>query len=267
MKKLFIILISIFGLSACIKNDVPFPYVFGEIFSLTIEGQNGHSSISTENQTVEIIVPFGTDKSQLSIADFEITEGATCSPDINEVEDFSSPVKLTISTYQDYEWTVTVIEDDFEIDFHQFKIKGQTSSEIEIDRRRIEVIIPDSLEIKNLSVISFDYAPKEIIVSPNPSEVHDFSSPVSFFFDDIEWIVEVQYEDDEIEEEIDGNQILYSDFQKWYYGGRKANESSDKRKFYLPGENFDDTPWRTGDVGAADLFLPASVKTVKSLSR
>ncbi|WP_281612990.1 PCMD domain-containing protein [Flammeovirga sp. SubArs3] len=260
MKKLFTILIALFGLSACIKNDIPFPYLFGEILSISMEGQSDQSSISTEHQTVEIKVPYGTDKTQLSIVDFEITEGAKCTPDIKDMTDFSLPVHLTITTYQEYDWTITVIEDDFEINLHHFEIEGQLSARIDKDLQRIQVIIPDTLAIEDLSITTFDYSPNDIIVSPNPFEIHDFSSPVSFFFDDIEWIIEVEYDDEEIEKS--GDQILYSNFQSWYYGGRNAGETPNNRKFYIPGEDFDTTPWRTGDVGAADLVVATGVRTV-----
>ncbi|MBB3699523.1 PCMD domain-containing protein [Flammeovirga yaeyamensis] len=260
MKKLITIVIAVLALSGCIKNDVPYPYIFGEIISLQIEGQNGNAIISQENQTVEIRVPFGMDRTQLKITDLVMTEEATIYPKIEELMDFSSPVTFTVSTYQDYDWTVTVIEDDFDIIMHEFEIEGQVSSEIDQSNRIIRVVISDTLDIENLNVVQFSYSPEQVPVLPYPFDVHDFSSEVTFLFDDIEWRVEVTYDDGEIENI--GEQIMYSDFKTWYYGGRKANESNNSRKFNIPGEDFDGTPWRTGDVGAADLIIPTGVRTV-----
>ncbi|NME72270.1 PCMD domain-containing protein [Flammeovirga aprica] len=260
MKNIILLLIVTLGLSACIKNDIPYPYVFGEIMSFQLEEQNGNAIISEENQTVEIRVPFGTDRSALHLKTIEMTEDATITPDPFEVTDYTEDVVFTVSTYQDYEWTVSVIEEDFDIIFNAFEIEGQISAAIDQSNHTIDVIIADEMDIRNLTIKTFDYSPYEVAVVPYPFDVRDFSSEVVFIFDEIEWTVKVTYQDGETERI--GDQILYSDFMTWYYGGRKSNESNNSRKFFLPGENFEGTPWRTGDVGAADLIIPTGVRTV-----
>ncbi|KXX70836.1 PCMD domain-containing protein [Flammeovirga sp. SJP92] len=260
MKKIILLLTVTLGLGACIKNDIPFPYIFGKIISFQLEEQSGNAIISEEDQSVEIRVPYGTDRSALHVTGIELTEEATITPDPFEVTDYTEDVKFVISTYQEYEWTVSVIEDDFDIVFHNFEIEGQISADINQSNYTIDVVIEDNADIKNLTIKTFHYAPEDVPVVPYPYDVRDFSEGVVFIFDEIEWTINVTYQDGETERI--GDQILYSDFMTWYYGGRKSNEANNSRKFYIPGEDFEGTPWRTGDVGAADLIIPTGVRTV-----
>ncbi|NLR93906.1 PCMD domain-containing protein [Flammeovirga agarivorans] len=254
----FIILLSLL-FTSCIKNDVPYPYIFGEILSFQLEVQEGGAMISSDEQRIEVLVPFGTDITNLEIVDLTFTEDATITPSFNEVKDFSEEVRFTVSTYQDYEWTVHVIEADFNVNITSFSIEGQIAAEIDNMNRIVKVKIPFYLDKENLFIETFSYSPADAIVFPLPQDTHDFSEDVIFSFEGIEWTIQVDYDNDE---ERIGDQILYSDFNTWYYGGRKEDESNANRKFYLPGSTFDATPWRTGDVGAADLIIPTGVQTV-----
>ncbi|OHX64544.1 PCMD domain-containing protein [Flammeovirga pacifica] len=260
MQKYIFSFISLLVLSSCLKNDIPYPYIFGSVNSFQIEGQKGNAIISDEHMTIEVKVPYGTDLSQLKVADIDIIEGGTFSPKKEEMTDFTQGIDFMVTTYQDYTWSISVIEDDFNIVIHQLEIEGQISSDIDELNQKITVIIPNNLSIEQLKVVSFDYFPTSVEAVPNIFEVVDFTTPQKVSFEGIEWTIEVLYEDDNIE--LVGDQIVFSNFMSWYYGGRKSDESNNSRKFYLPGEEFDTTPWRSGDVGAADLIIPTGVETV-----
>lgn len=80
----------------------------------SIEGQIGETSIDIENNTVMLIMPFGTNVEALTPV-LELPDNATVSPASEEVNDFSSPVSYIV-TAQDgssQEWIVSIaVEDD-----------------------------------------------------------------------------------------------------------------------------------------------------------
>lgn len=119
-----------------IEDDIPYPFIESAITAIQVEGQcnetgTGFSSavINNENHTVLLYVSDDVDVSRLSITRLEVSNDATISVDKNvcvnpanfpsksfkEVSNpddtrinFSAPVKFTLTTYQDYEWTVSV---------------------------------------------------------------------------------------------------------------------------------------------------------------
>ncbi|MBB6462215.1 PCMD domain-containing protein [Flammeovirga kamogawensis] len=247
-------------LTSCINNDVPYPYTFGEILSFQLEEQEGAAIISVDEQTIEVRVPYGTDKSHLSILDIEVTEGAVLTPPINQVSDFTDDVFFNVAIYEDFIWKVNVIESDFDAIISSFVIEGQVSSEIDIIAKVVNVEIPSYMDKSNLVVDTLTYIPDEVMVYPAINELTDFSEVVTLNFEGIEWSINVNYVNEGIEKI--GDQVLYSDFNTWYYGGRDPEESDENRKFFIPGTSFSSTPWRTGDVGAADLIISTGVRTV-----
>ncbi|OHX67160.1 PCMD domain-containing protein [Flammeovirga pacifica] len=203
MKKLYkLIVISILiAFSSCIKNDIPYPTVFGEFLHFTIEDQVGATRISTAEQTVTIRVPSNADLTNLTVDSVVITADAMVSPDPLEVIDFSEKVIFTIKTYQEYDWEVIVEkEDEEEISLSDFTIEGQVRAEINQENQTIDVIMPSGVSLEDLTISVFDYNPISAVVSPLPSETHDFTNPVVFTFNDtLSWTVNVSnLEDDEI---------------------------------------------------------------------
>ena len=82
-----------------------------EILAFHIEGQLGESVIDNENHTVAVNVSTAADMTDLT-AQIEITEGATMTPAIEEVKNFSAPVELVLTsedktTVNTYTVTVT----------------------------------------------------------------------------------------------------------------------------------------------------------------
>lgn len=66
-------------------------------------------SIDGPGRTVSLVLPYDTDPSAVTVTEFSMTEGAVCTPAIKVGDkiDLSSPLTLTLHTYDDYLWTVT----------------------------------------------------------------------------------------------------------------------------------------------------------------
>lgn len=98
-----------------------------EITSFVIDGQIGETEIDQENNTIQLVVPIGTDVTAL-IPEFEISTYATAVPGIGIPADFST-TQAYIVTAQDgttQEWIVDVqIEKD--VTAPTFEVNGNTS--------------------------------------------------------------------------------------------------------------------------------------------
>ena len=47
--------LSVFALGACIQNDIPYPYIKGEITAFEVEGQTGDAAVSYTHLTLPTI--------------------------------------------------------------------------------------------------------------------------------------------------------------------------------------------------------------------
>ncbi|WP_281612951.1 PCMD domain-containing protein [Flammeovirga sp. SubArs3] len=255
--KKLMLLTCLIIVSACIKNDIPYPYIVGEFTYFTIEGQIGASVISPEERRVQIQVSSDMDLANLKVDSVAYTEDAIVTPDPYEVVDFTVPVKFTISTYQDYDWEVNVVKTAEPVVIDSVEIEGMISSTVIAGSKTVRVIMPKESDLSNLGITLFDYTPSTASVSPDPYSLQDFTSTVTFTFnEDDQWFLEVTKENNVDPEP--GEQVEYSDFTTWFWEG---SASIEKNRFYLPGENMG-SPWRSGDKGAADLTFKTYPQTV-----
>ena len=54
--------LSVFALGACIQNDIPYPYIKGEITAFEVEGQTGDAEINKNSRTIVVEVGDGVDR-------------------------------------------------------------------------------------------------------------------------------------------------------------------------------------------------------------
>ena len=112
MKKWFLLAVCAV-LAACDAldaewNDLLHAEVVANILIFEVEGQED-SSIDYSARTVSVLLPEGTDPSRLTIRRFLCTEGAKVRPALEEGSgiDLSKPLKVTLTTYDKYVWTVS----------------------------------------------------------------------------------------------------------------------------------------------------------------
>ncbi len=109
MKKILLYICAALALSACTErwNDLVHTEVPAYINLFDVEGQLS-SVVNATDKTVAILLPYGTDPAALKISRLLITETAVCKPalTVGDVVDLSAPLTVTLSTYDDYVWTV-----------------------------------------------------------------------------------------------------------------------------------------------------------------
>lgn len=97
-----------------IKNDLMIPKDVAGYEIFEIEGQLS-SSINTSKQTVTVTMPADTSLSKLTISKIkytDVTKGQEKLYSKGYVLDLSSPVKVTLHAFRDYEWTITAVNAD-----------------------------------------------------------------------------------------------------------------------------------------------------------
>ena len=210
-KVLYFIFSVFFFYSCAIENDIPYPISEGYITDIEVEGQtaaqgssDSKAIIDKTKRTVSIVVDDAVDITKLRITKLTVSNDAVISIDstvcnnyskfptsgFETLDDlmvsadtrvnFSSPVKLTLKTYQDYEWTINVqqyIE-------RNIVVENQIGNAI-IDEINFNVIIyvAEEQDLSKIKVTTFDLAGKNGSVYPNPTkdEYFDFSEPKTFF--------------------------------------------------------------------------------------
>lgn len=192
--------------SCAIENDIPYPIVEANIESMTVEGQRGADQNSSADaiinknaRTVTLYVNDGVDLSNLKITCLKITSGAELLADSAACKnydkfpttgftsldsiplssdtrmDFTNPVTFTLRTYQDYVWRVTVNQ----IIQRDIEVEGMTDYVIDANSRTVIVYVKDQ-ELTNLNVTKMNLGGEYGTVSPDPTTIKDYSSPVKF---------------------------------------------------------------------------------------
>lgn len=192
--------------SCAIENDIPYPIVEANIESMTVEGQRGADQNSSADaiinknaRTVTLYVNDGVDLSNLKITSLKITSGAELLADSAACKnydkfpttgftsldsiplssdtrmDFTNPVTFTLRTYQDYVWRVTVNQ----IIQRDIDVEGMTDYVIDANSRTVIVYVKDQ-ELTNLNVTKMNLGGEYGTVSPDPTTIKDYSSPVKF---------------------------------------------------------------------------------------
>ena len=110
MKRIIFLLSIALCLPGCNDqwNDLVHSEVVAYIKAFTVEEQV-KCDILTVDKKVDILLPWYADPKAVRLTEFSITDGAVCKPAIKagDVLDLSEPLTITLSTYDDYVWTVT----------------------------------------------------------------------------------------------------------------------------------------------------------------
>ncbi|MBS2210341.1 PCMD domain-containing protein [Carboxylicivirga mesophila] len=221
-KYCFFILITV--LSACIENDIPYPTILGEFTSFEVEHQKGNSVINSQSQTVDIELEETGDPAAVKVLNYSITEGATISPEITTAIDLRDSAVYTISTYQDYVWTIKATQS---IERY-FRIDNQVGNQlIDAEKRTAKAFVVKGSDLNNITVTGLKLAPPDATYEPDPSAIKDFTAEVSIkvSYRDIveEWTLSVEHgegtpgqDDADIEallltEQVDGSETEIAD--------------------------------------------------------
>lgn len=170
-------LLALGGLLAasCIENNLPYPVE--EIRILSVEGEGftvGVSDIDPVARTVTMHLDETTDIAAVEITAVEITENGTSSIELTGTFDMRSPLRVTLSRYQDYEWTISAVQP---IERY-FTVAGQVgAAEIDSASRTATAFLPEGSDLGAVVVTSLKLGPREVTeMYPAIGELTDFTS-------------------------------------------------------------------------------------------
>ena len=89
-------------LSACIKNDIPYPRIKAQILGISADGQIGTAAIDNDKRMVTMELSDTVDLRRVHIETLDLTEGAVSDLPSDSIIDLSKSYTLTLSIYQDY---------------------------------------------------------------------------------------------------------------------------------------------------------------------
>ena len=196
---------GLLAMQACkIENDIPYPIVEGNIESFEVEGQctapggtGSAAQINTSGRTVTLYVDDTVDLTKLRITRFTVSSDAEIQADsaacvdyakfptagfeepANSADtrmDFSDPVKFTLSTYQDYRWTVSVTQ----IIDRKVDVTGMIRSVVDPENRTAIVYVSPETDLSNLTVNAMNLGGASGTVTPDPTAIHDYSKALTF---------------------------------------------------------------------------------------
>lgn len=212
IKKLTYFLLGCLGFASCaIENDIPYPLRVASISSIEVEGQRAAEDatdaaavIDKAAGTVTLYVNDSVDITRLKITrlvldpreatigidsvlcdnyekfptnDFASLDSLPLSA--NTRVDFSEPVTMTLSTYQDYPWKVTVnqiIQRDVDVD-------GMVSHVLDVNSRNVIIYVnpQDVPDLSNVQIKKLNLGGEYGKVTPDPTTVHDFTKSQTFY--------------------------------------------------------------------------------------
>ena len=166
----------LFALGAsCIDNNLPYPVVAIDILGVEGEGFTVTSSdIDPKERVVTLRLDETTDISRVKITDVKITEGGKSSVPLTGTFDLRSPLRVTLSLYQDYEWEIRAEQEIERI----FTVEGQIGSSVfDVSQRTATAQVSLDTDLSNITVTELKLGPRDITaMDPEPEALTDFSS-------------------------------------------------------------------------------------------
>lgn len=210
MKNILYTLLSVSLLFSCaIENDIPYPILEASISSIEVEGQRAGTDSQDKNaiidkaqRTVTLYVNDSVDITRLKITKLMLDprtatigiDSAACvnyekfpTTDFVSLDslplsantrvNFSKPVTLTLSTYQDYLWKITVNQ----IVERTVDVVGMTDYVLDANSRNVIIYVGEDQNLSNIQINKLNLGGEYGQVKPDPTTVHDFSTSQTFY--------------------------------------------------------------------------------------
>ncbi len=191
------LLVPFFG---CIDNDLPYPLILGQVQSMTIEGAT-QIKIDASSQIVSVVLSDTVDLRQVTITEMTITDDSRSTLNAGEVINLCSderygvgdPYSFTISTFQEYEWSIVAEQPITQA----VVLSGSIgSAQFDNDNYKVVVNVAQTEDLYSIKVEEFSLAPSVAVYTPDPYQISDFSRSVAVeasYFGVVEnWTITVQ---------------------------------------------------------------------------
>lgn len=179
--RLFFAALLLFALVAgCIKNDVPYPVIEAAITVFRVQGQKGAANINLAERSVTVDLADTVDVKKVKILQFEVSDNATVSPDVVSVVDMSQPLIYTLTTFQDYVWTIKATQS---IE-RSIELENQVGSAIFDEFSKIAIVsVSNTTPLNNIRVKNMKIGPQGSVITPDFTTVTDFTTAREFKWD------------------------------------------------------------------------------------
>ncbi len=177
MKKLLIYIVFAVGvLSGCIWNDLPYPVVVPNVTSVIVD-EAEKIDIDYSKRVITIYLPETQDIRTVAIRSVQVDQEIAHVPEeLSGVHDLTNPLRFTITTYQDYEWTIVGVRNVT----RYFTVQGQVGASVidEVNHRVLASVGKDE-DIENITVTSLKLgAEGKTTYSIPMEEMKDFSAGI-----------------------------------------------------------------------------------------
>ncbi|MGL5682269.1 MAG: PCMD domain-containing protein [Marinifilaceae bacterium] len=180
--KLGLYIICLLTMAGCISNDIPLPVIYGNVEKIEFRGQE-QCVINTQNRTVTVTLADTVDIQNVLLKSLAVTAKpareheilieATTNLATDTVLNLSNPITFTISTYQEYQWTI-IAEQNIN---YSFTVENQVGDEVvNVKDKMVKVYVPLDQDLTNMTVIEAILGPSIATYSPDPLSLTNFST-------------------------------------------------------------------------------------------
>ena len=167
--------------SGCIKNDIPYPRLQGNITAFEVEGQLSAAVIDSAALTVTVDMADTVDLAQVRLLKFALSDKAVAEPaaDSGDVLDMTASLEYSLATWpgQQYLWTVTATQT-----IERYVRAENQVGEAVISASTFSVKLPisEDVPLDEIVITEVQLGPSNSVITPDPREVHDFTQPQKF---------------------------------------------------------------------------------------
>ena len=195
MKRLTFLTIITVALASCIENDIPMPTIQAVFTAFEVEGAARAPKIDNQLQTVTVYLDELTDPRSVKVDSVAYNEGepVRSSVDFAQRLNLVSPLAVTLSLYQDYQWN---IRSEQEIERY-FEVEGQIGdADIDYINHRVVTLVTAATDIRNIKVKRAKLGPANLTTeSPAIGSITDFSTEqkveISYYGKKEQWTIYV----------------------------------------------------------------------------
>ncbi|MEG1606873.1 MAG: PCMD domain-containing protein [Mucinivorans sp.] len=191
MIRYLLLLLSTITLSACINNDIPLPYVKGDVFKFAVKGQK-ESRIDNVKRLITVVLSDSVDILNSEISQMDITADAKCKLAKGAFIDLSSPYPFDIVTYQTYSWRIETTQP---INRHIVVDNQIGLAQIDVLNCNAIVRVPVGCDVRTINVKEFQLGLSTATTTPSPLGIQDYTLPHTYDVDNFgrkqRWIVHV----------------------------------------------------------------------------
>lgn len=181
----YILILSTLAFASCIENDIPLPYIKGNVIKFEANGQV-ESKIDPSGNIISLVLSDTVNIEKARISLMEITKDAKSTLNQGDVVNLLTDTLFDITTYQVYRWRLSVKQP---INRH-VTVDGQIGDAvIDLKNKKAWVTVAATQSLYDIRVESMQLGPSIAEIIPDPKTISNFSLPQKFivtYFDKTE---------------------------------------------------------------------------------